>query len=190
MEKKELKLKFGVFGKGSVGKTSIIKRLIYDRFVDDYDPANEWEFLKKIIVDDKEIMINILDTEGEDEYSTIIESWIKFSQGFILVYSVIDRDSFKKINFWNEKIQNFLKNENYPKILVGNKNDLITEKQVSTEEGKELANKLNCKFIETSAKNGENIKQLFYESCILLMKKEEKKEQKGKEKKKGKCFLM
>jgi Ras-related protein Rab-1A len=78
----------------------------------------------------------------------------------MVVYDVTDRDSFKAINNWIQEIEKYAQ-EGVIKILVGNKSDLTSERQVSREEGEELAQKLNVSFIETSAKNADNIDESF-----------------------------
>ncbi|KAJ5069996.1 ras gtpase [Anaeramoeba ignava] len=189
-----LELRIAIFGKEGVGKTSITKRFLKGRFIDYYDPSMD-EDSKKMDINNEKIHLWIFDTAGQEEYQILNERIARKCYSFVLVYSIDDRNSFQEIIEIHKKNQQFLENEDYPKVLIGNKNDLFTKREVKTKEGKELAKQLNCKFIETSAKNGENINQLFYESSILAIpkakaKRKKKELKKQKEKKKGNCLLM
>ncbi|KAJ5070001.1 ras gtpase [Anaeramoeba ignava] len=191
----ELQLRIGLFGAGGVGKSTITIRFIQNIFIGDYDPTIEEEYRKIFDLNDKKISLNTLDTARGEEYYQISWRWARYSQVFVYVYSITDRDSFERIIDFHKSATKCLDgNENYRKILIGNKNDLFTKRVVKTKEGKELANKLNCKFIETSAKNVENINQLFYEASILgigELKNPKKNQKKNQNKnKKGKCLLM
>jgi GTPase SAR1 family protein len=80
-----------------------------------------------------------------------------------IVYDISDRNSFKNITVWI----NFIKSVNKDSsilVLVGNKTDL--KREIQQKEAKELASKENMIFYEVSAKNGDNIENMFY-SCII-----------------------
>lgn len=82
--------------------------------------------------------------------------------GFLLVYSVTDRGTFESLNSFYEQLSAMHEESMPPIILVGNKADLTTKRAIKWSEGKKLAESWNgCAFIETSAKNGENIDQAF-----------------------------
>ncbi|KAJ5070007.1 small gtp-binding protein domain [Anaeramoeba ignava] len=191
-------LRIVLYGSGGVGKSTILIRFLLGKFIQEYDPTIEESYRKEIELNDEKIIFEILDSAGCEEDSIIIKRCLKFSDFFVLVYSVDNKFSFKEINYFHELIKRYLleKNENkkdYPKILIGNKSDLFTKRRITCKQGKELAKKLNCKFIETSAKTGENVHQLFYESIILAIQDLEKnpnKYQNKYHKKKGKCLLM
>jgi GTPase SAR1 family protein len=80
-----------------------------------------------------------------------------------IVYDISDRNSFKNITVWISFIKSVNKDSSIL-ILVGNKTDL--KREISQKEAKELANKENMIFFEVSAKNGDNIENMFY-SCII-----------------------
>ena len=91
------------------------------------------------------------------------EQFIRLGQGFVLVYSVTDLGSFKGLNDYYEEIIDIKGTRDVPVVLVGNKCDLESSRKVTTEQGEELARKLNCPFLETSAKNGTHIEDVFAE---------------------------
>jgi small GTP-binding protein len=83
------------------------------------------------------------------------------AHGAIIVYDISDRNSFENVKTWAKNLEEYGGDQLYI-VLVGNKNDLSkTERQVTTEEGKILAKSLGIDFIETTAKTGENIQEMF-----------------------------
>ena len=77
-----------------------------------------------------------------------------------MVYDVTDRESFRNIENWVKEIEKYA-SDSVVKLLVGNKADLSAKKVVTTEEGMKLAESLHVKFLETSAKNSQNVEQAF-----------------------------
>ena len=104
--------------------------------------------------------LQIWDTAGQERFKTITASYYKGAHGIILVYDITDRQSFKDIETWLAEVDKF-GNENVVKLLVGNKSDLEASRQVKTEEGKNLADSLGIKFLETSAKDAINVEKAF-----------------------------
>lgn len=131
-------------------------------------------------------MLEILDTAGQEEYTALRGQWMRDGEGFILVYSITSRASFTRIQKFFNQIQR-VKEETMtssptipgsvvptsfkaaapaapsPVMLVGNKVDRITEREVSIQEGQALAKELGCDFIEASAKNCVNVERAFYD---------------------------
>lgn len=77
--------------------------------------------------------------------------------GYVLVYSISSKSSFDMIKIIRDKILDFTGLETVPCVIVGNKSDLNIQRQVTTQEGLELAQQWNCPFVETSAKHDENV---------------------------------
>ncbi|GAM24586.1 hypothetical protein SAMD00019534_077610 [Acytostelium subglobosum LB1] len=160
--------KLVMLGQGGVGKTSISIRFVSDRFVADYDPTVEDAYKKDHFIDGKEITLEILDTAGQEEYTSgVQDKSIRVGEGFVCIYSIASRESFQKLKELREKILWAKDAERIPMIIVGNKSDMEKERQVPAYEGKALADEFRCPFIETSAKTNNNIKQ-----CIELVLKE------------------
>eukprot|EP01091_Cochliopodium_minus_P018350 TRINITY_DN741_c0_g1_i2.p1 TRINITY_DN741_c0_g1~~TRINITY_DN741_c0_g1_i2.p1 ORF type:complete len:121 (+),score=28.46 TRINITY_DN741_c0_g1_i2:115-477(+) len=84
-----------VFGGGGVGKSCVIIRYLQGVFFDDYDPTVEDSFRKQVNIDDEPIFINVLDTAGQEEFRTFLERWIKEADAYLLIYSIIDKNSFE-----------------------------------------------------------------------------------------------
>lgn len=118
-------------------------------------------------------MVEVLDTDGQDSYDSSSDKWMQDGAGAVLVYSTTSRSSFEGIEKFYNQIQRVKGAASSPNIsvvtyggsvpimLVGNKCDRTDERVVTVEEGSALASKLDCKFIEASAKNGTNVKEAF-----------------------------
>lgn len=105
--------------------------------------------------------MEIADTAGQDEFSILNSKHAIGIHGYVLVYSIASRQSFEMISILRDKILNFTGMQWIPLVLVANKVDLHPQRQVSTEEGQDLAKSWNCAFIETSAKHNQNITRIF-----------------------------
>ena len=82
-------------------------------------------------------------------------------EGFFLIYSVTDAPSFQHLETLHSKVMMAKRKKNIPIVLVGNKCDLANERKISTQQGKDLADRFGCAFIETSAKGRVNIDEAF-----------------------------
>ncbi|EAX11783.1 ras-related protein Rap-2c isoform X2 [Pongo pygmaeus] len=89
--------------------------------------------------------------------------YIKNGQGFILVYSLVNQQSFQDIKPMRDQIVRVKRYEKVPLILVGNKVDLEPEREVMSSEGRALAQEWGCPFMETSAKSKSMVDELFAE---------------------------
>jgi GTPase KRas protein len=96
-------------------------------------------------------------------YLKNIENVLRDGEGFLLVYSISDRSTFERIERFQDQIARVKGTiDNVPIILVGNKCDKITEREVSREEGMNMARRLNCEFIESSVLMCVNVERAFY----------------------------
>jgi small GTP-binding protein len=109
-------------------------------------------FTKEEKIDDKIIRVKIWDTAGQEQYKSLTRNFYRNSNGVIIVYDVTNKSSFEKIQEWVQSVYDNT-DRSIKMILVGNKIDL--NREVSTEEGKKLAEFYKIPFFETSAK--ENI---------------------------------
>ena len=125
--------------------------------------------LKNIEFDSKNIKLQIWDTAGQERFRTITTSYYRGAQAIVIVYDITDRDSFEHVKNWMVDIDRFAK-ENVLRVLIGNKNDLDNKRVVQEAEGRDLGiyinyNKIaklfNIQFMETSAKNKNNVDELF-----------------------------
>ncbi|PVH69547.1 ras-domain-containing protein [Cadophora sp. DSE1049] len=170
MAKKPFVCKLAVLGDGGVGKTALISRLRFKKFVKECDPTIEDSYTIGVVVNNQQCTLEILDTAGVDEYSHLKDGWIRANEGLILVYSISSRLSFARIQGLYDQIQQIKKSTHprisqVPIILVGNKFD-IAKRKVSLLEGEDMARKLRCAFLEVSAKDGGNFEESLL--CIIV----------------------
>ena len=123
-----------------------------------------------INLDNKVYNINIWDTAGSEIFRTIISELFKNIVCALIVYEIDNKESFENIPKWIEECKN-----NAPKtvlmILIGNKRDLEDNRKVSKDEGRELAKKNGMEFLETSAKTGKNVEEVFKRSIAIIAKR-------------------
>lgn len=103
-------------------------------------------------------------------------------EGFLLVYSIARRSTFERVERFKEQILRAKDSMPTPMMLVGNKCDRVTEREVSREEGLGLAKKLDCEFIETSAKTCVNVERAFYQVVRAIRSLKEDGKRKKREK--------
>lgn len=166
--------KLVVVGGGGVGKSALTIQLIQTHFIDEYDPTIEDSYRKNCVIDDEEVVLDVLDTAGQEEYSAMREQYMRTGEGFLLVYSINSRNSLEELSNFYEQIIRVKDDDNVPILIIGNKCDLEIERQVSYEEGLALADQLGCKFLETSAKQRINVEEAFY-SLVRTIKAKNKK---------------
>jgi Ras-related protein Rab-6A len=162
------KFKLVFLGEQSVGKTSLITRFMYDSFDNTYQATIGIDFLSKTMyLDDRTIRLQLWDTAGQERFRSLIPSYIRDSSVAVVVYDITNANSFQQTSKWIDDVRT----ERGPDViimLVGNKTDLADKRQVSIEEGERKAKELSVMFIETSAKAGYNVKQLFRRVAAAL----------------------
>ena len=151
-------LKLVIIGDFGVGKTSLILKYTEDSFSEEpeFDPKFK---IKLITFENKGIKMQLWDVKDSKEGGKIDEAHYNRSHGIIFAYDITNRNSFQNIeNYINES--NKFAQKNVCKILVGNKCDQ-PNRTVTEEEGKNMAKKYGMKFFETSAKNNQNVNEIF-----------------------------
>ncbi|KAF7275736.1 hypothetical protein GWI33_011320 [Rhynchophorus ferrugineus] len=154
--------KIAVMGYRSVGKSSLTIQFIEGQFVDSYDPTIENTFTKTVRVNSQDYEIKLMDTAGLDEYSLFPSQYSIDVHGYVLVYSITSQKSFGVVKALYDKLLDITGKVQVPVVLVGNKTDLHLERQVSSNEGKKLADEWNAIFIETSAKENVSVSDVFH----------------------------
>ncbi|KAG9393609.1 Small GTPase superfamily [Carpediemonas membranifera] len=182
--------KIVVMGSGGVGKSAITVRFVKGKFVAKYDPTIQDFYKKQVDCGGEAILLDILDTAGQEEYSSLRDQYMRDANGFVLVYSVTSQASFDDCRTLREQILRVKEKTEVPLILVGNKSDLDEERAVSEEEGKALAEEFGCLFIETSAKEDINIEQTFMDLTTKVLEEEAKNPTKPAKKSGGGCLVL
>jgi len=172
---RKIRFKIIIAGDPGVGKTSIIKNLSMNNFEKKYISTVGFQISKKEVKEkEREFSVLIWDIAGQPQFHLIRPNFYQGSSAAIFVFSLTDRPSFYNVKNWVKECFRYI---NYiPSILVGNKSDLKNERIIITPQGKNLADGLGFRYIETSAKTGENIDQLFELLIKDIFDHNEKKE--------------
>ena len=163
--------KYIIIGDAYVGKSNLLLRYAYGNFNPEYQLTIGVEFAaKNLKIRDQTYRIQIWDTAGSENFLSITRSYYKSSVCALVVYDISNRDSFNHIGTWIDECKNQTAQTIFF-VLVGNKSDLNDKRQVDKEEGQELADKYGIPFYEASAKTGDNVNEIFYNSADEIAKK-------------------
>ncbi|RWS22881.1 ras-related protein R-Ras2-like protein [Leptotrombidium deliense] len=162
--------KLVVVGGGGVGKSALTIQYIQSYFVIDYDPTIEDSYTKQCVIDGQVARLDVLDTAGQEEFSAMREQYMRSGEGFLLVFSVSDRNSFDEIPKFHKQILRVKDRDEFPMLLVGNKSDLEHQRVVSQMEAQQLAQQLKIPYLECSAKLRVNVEVAFHDLVRLIRK--------------------
>ena len=165
-------LKFIMVGNPGVGKSTLIEKYINNRFVSPNDITIGVEYNYKIVnIDDKKIKIELWDTAGQERFNSIVRSYYRNAIAVFVVYDISNRLSYNALPRWIKILDEVDSNIKF-KVLIGNKTDINTFVHVNKLEGEQVAKKFNfCAFYETSAKNGQNIEDIFENLTKIIKEK-------------------
>ena len=152
-----------IAGDSFVGKTNLLLLFIDDNYDNEYLQTKGIDISNKdITLDDKKYKLDLYDTAGQEKFRSAVGKFFKKSDCVFLVYEITNRKSFENISNWIKECKSNA-SENVLIVLIGNKCDLNEKRQVTTEEGENLAKKYEISFYETSAKTGDNVQKAFTE---------------------------
>ncbi|GIQ80832.1 small GTPase superfamily, Rho type [Kipferlia bialata] len=152
-----------VLGSCGVGKSALTIQLVQRYFIEDYDPTIEDTYKKHMKVDDVTVMLDILDTAGQQAFISMRDQYLDKGDGFLLVYSITSRSSFEEVVSLRDHVLRVKDASSAPIVIVGNKCDLTNQRQVETDEGKKLAESFGVPHFETSARDRTNVVESFTE---------------------------
>ena len=158
-------LKYIIIGDPSVGKSNLLMKFAHNKFTEEYQTTIGVEFgAKNIQIKNQMYRIQIWDTAGQENFRSITRAYFKNCVCAMVVYDITSRKSFENVQNWLQDVH-----DQSPKtvliILIGNKIDLENKRDVSYDEGKEYAIKNGLIFMETSAKTGEGVEEIFKQSA-------------------------
>ncbi|MHA1292414.1 MAG: Rab family GTPase [Promethearchaeota archaeon] len=163
------RFKFCIIGDNFVGKTSLVRRFVENKFDKDYRSTIGLNIVShNFHLLNNEINVVIWDMGGQQYYHRFRQQYYLGSQVAFIVFDLTNRESYDNAkNYWYEELRTFIKQKALPIVLIGNKSDLEEQRKVTFEEGQNLADELSeiensyVSYIETSALSGENIKEAF-----------------------------
>ena len=127
--------------------------------------------VRTIELDTKKIKLQIWDTAGCERFRSISSAYFRGTLGIVLVYDVTARSTFESIRERYQREVGEQKTKDAVVMLLGNKCHLEESRQVSIDEGKQLAEKFGFLFFETSSENNINVEQAFVSLTQAIMEK-------------------
>ena len=165
----DLSFKLIFIGDSSVGKSCLTTKAVKNNFEEYYQATVGFEFLTfNMKVNDKVIKLQIWDTCGQEIYKSLISNFYRNSSLAVLVYAIDNKESFTHVENWLNDLKSQA-NDDVRIFLVGNKADLEEDRKVTKEEGEKykLDQHLDL-FMETSAKTGQNARNVLVEAAKIL----------------------
>lgn len=150
-----------VLGGGGVGKSCLTIQYIQGHFVDQYDATIEDVYRKTINLDNTPAVLTVVDTAGQDAFGAMRDQYLKKGQGFVLVYSITDAESYHHIRRIYASLQRVRMGRPTPCVLVGNKTDQEAYRAVSHSKGAQLAAEIAAPFLEITAKDHQMCEDVF-----------------------------
>ena len=150
-----------LIGDSSVGKTNIMNKYLKNQFKEDSRATVGVEFGSKLfIIDNHKVKAQIWDTAGQERYRAVTNAYYKGAKGAFIVYDITRKETFESVDKWINDIITTC-DKGLTIILIGNKSDLESQRQISKEQGEEKAKSFELAFLETSALSGENLEKGF-----------------------------
>lgn len=166
-----LPLKICLLGDGFVGKTSISRKFIIEDFKSSYEQTIGCDILTgNLKVNGFSLKLVLWDLSGQERFEEVRAPFYLGTRAALLVFDITCRGSFFDIKHWLRELRSKAPESSF--IIVGNKLDKEEEREVSKEEGEELAKDLGTTYIETSAKTGYNVEKAFKMAIKKAIEKE------------------
>uniref|UniRef100_A0A8C3KBB9 RAB2A, member RAS oncogene family n=3 Tax=Charadriiformes TaxID=8906 RepID=A0A8C3KBB9_9CHAR len=163
--------KYIIIGDTGVGKSCLLLQFTDKRFQPVHDLTIGVEFgARMITIDGKQIKLQIWDTAGQESFRSITRSYYRGAAGALLVYDITRRDTFNHLTTWLEDARQH-SNSNMVIMLIGNKSDLESRREVKKEEGEAFAREHGLIFMETSAKTASNVEEAFINTAKSIYEK-------------------
>ena len=183
----DLSFKMIVIGDAGVGKSCLTTKASKGIFDEAYSATVGFEFLVfNVKINEKVVKLQIWDTCGQEIYRSLISSFYRNASLAMMVYAIDSKESFNHIEAWLKEIK-LQSNPDIKIFLIGNKIDLEDQRVIQTSQAKNFAEKYELDyFMETSAKTGINVQDIFIQAAKILYKDyltyyEEKKKKAKKE---------
>ncbi|KAF2843077.1 ras-domain-containing protein [Patellaria atrata CBS 101060] len=162
-----------VLGSGGVGKSCLTAQFVQNVWIESYDPTIEDSYRKAIEVDGRQVILEILDTAGTEQFTAMRELYMKSGQGFLLVFSITSLSSLHELSELRDQILRIKDTDSVPLVLVGNKSDLEEDRAVSRARAFSVSQQWgNCPYYETSARRRANVDEVFIDLCRQIIRRD------------------
>ncbi|KAK0390799.1 hypothetical protein NLU13_0302 [Sarocladium strictum] len=162
-----------VLGAGGVGKSCLTAQFVHNEWIESYDPTIEDSYRTQVQVDGRQVMLEILDTAGTEQFVAMREMYMKTGQGFLLVFSITSSSSMAELEGLRQEIIRIKDDENIPMVIVGNKSDLEETRAVPRAKAFGMSQRWGAPYYETSARTRTNVDEVFVDLCRQLLRKDD-----------------
>jgi Ras-related protein Rab-8A len=108
----------------------------------------------------KIVKLQIWDTAGQERFRTITQAYYRGAMGILLIYDVTNTKSWSNVRNWVRNIESNAP-QTVNRMLIGNKCDMTSSRQVTTAQGETLAREYGMRFLETSSRDNINVGDAF-----------------------------
>ncbi|KAJ2976782.1 hypothetical protein NQ176_g4743 [Zarea fungicola] len=162
-----------VLGAGGVGKSCLTAQFVHNEWIESYDPTIEDSYRTQIQVDGRQVVLEILDTAGTEQFVAMRDLYMKTGQGFLLVFSITSPSSLTELAGLREEIIRIKDDENIPMVIVGNKADLEDSRSVPRAKGFSISQRWGAPYYESSARTRTNVDEVFIDLSRQMLRKDD-----------------
>ncbi|KAM7398998.1 hypothetical protein PAMP_018293 [Pampus punctatissimus] len=176
MEDYDYLFKIVLIGNAGVGKTCLVRRFTQGLFPPGQGATIGVDFMIKTVeIKGEKVKLQIWDTAGQERFRSITQSYYRSANALILTYDITCEDSFRCLPEWLREIEQYANNQ-VVTILVGNKIDLAEKREVLRQRAEDFADAQSMLYLETSAKESDNVEKLFLDlACELIREAKQNK---------------
>ncbi|KAI1309662.1 ras-domain-containing protein [Xylaria venustula] len=160
-----------VMGAGGVGKSCLTAQFVHNEWIESYDPTIEDSYRTQMTVDQRQVVLEIMDTAGTDQFVAMRDLYMKTGQGFLLVFSITSESSLSEIAGLRDEIIRIKDDDNVPIVICGNKSDLEEHRTVQRARGFEVSRRWGAPYYETSARTKTNVEEAFIDLCRQMLRR-------------------
>ncbi|OAA45048.1 krev-1 [Metarhizium rileyi] len=148
-------------------------QFVHNEWIESYDPTIEDSYRTQIQVDGRQVVLEILDTAGTEQFVAMRDLYMKTGQGFLLVFSITSPSSLSELAGLREEIIRIKDDENVPMVIVGNKADLEENRVVPRAKGFSISQRWGAPYYESSARTRTNVDEVFVDLCRQMLRKDD-----------------
>ncbi|KAH7019892.1 ras family-domain-containing protein [Ilyonectria destructans] len=168
-----------VLGAGGVGKSCLTAQFVHNEWIESYDPTIEDSYRTQLQVDGRQVVLEILDTAGTEQFVAMRDLYMKTGQGFLLVFSITSSSSLSELAGLREEIIRIKDDENIPIVIVGNKADLEENRAVPRAKGFSISQRWGAPYYEASARTRTNVDEVFIDLCRQMLRRDDEQQAQG-----------
>lgn len=156
---------------GGVGKSCLTAQFVHNEWIESYDPTIEDSYRTQMTVDQRQVVLEIMDTAGTDQFVAMRDLYMKTGQGFLLVFSITSESSLSEIAGLRDEIIRIKDDDSVPIVICGNKADLEEHRTVPRARGFEVSRRWGAPYYETSARTKTNVEEAFIDLCRQMLRR-------------------